>query len=231
MFSQNNVASEALLSGSRQIIVVTTPDWKTVDGSLQRYERTASSEPWRAVGDPIQVVVGKGGMGWGIGTGNHPSGDPVKQEGDGRSPAGFFRLGTAFGYAPSHPAPTKMPYLSLTPDTECVDDSHSTHYNRIVERSAVTPDWSSSEHMRSIAEYRWGLVVNQNPHPRPLGGSCVFLHIWDGSGKGTAGCTAMPGPWIETILRWLDPASHPLLVQMPLPEYRRDQKNLLLPHE
>lgn len=168
-------------------------------------------------------------MGWG--NGHHPADDPVKREGDGRSPAGIFRLGTAFGYAPRQDAPTKMPYLSLTPNTECVDDSRSAYYNRIVERSAVTPDWSSSEHMRSITEYRWGLVVDNNPHARPLGGSCVFIHIWDGPGRGTAGCTAMSEPWIGTILRWLDPAAHPLLMQMPLPEYRRVRKDLLLPHE
>jgi D-alanyl-D-alanine dipeptidase len=229
MLSQNDIAPEALLSDSRQLIVVTTSDWKAISGSLQRYERTAGSEPWRTIGDPIPVVVGKGGMGWGIG--NHPARDPVKQEGDGRSPAGIFRLGTAFGYAPSQSATTKMPYLSLTPDTECVDDSRSSYYNRIVERSAVTPDWSSSEHMRSIAEYRWGLAIDHNPHARPLAGSCVFLHIWDGAGQGTSGCTAMAQPWIETVLHWLDPASQPLLVQMPLPEYRLRQKNLLPPHE
>jgi L,D-peptidoglycan transpeptidase YkuD (ErfK/YbiS/YcfS/YnhG family) len=227
MPGQKDPAPAALVSDSRQLIVVTTPGWSAINGSLQRYERTAASEPWRATGDRIPVVVGRGGMGWG--NGNYPAADPVKQEGDGRSPAGVFRLGTAFGYAPSQSAPTRMPYLALAPDTECVDDSRSAYYNRIVERSAVTPDWQSSEHMRSVAEYRWGLVVDQNPRARPLGGSCVFLHIWDGAGRGTSGCTAMAQPWVETILRWLDPASHPVLVQMPLPEYRREQRNLLLP--
>jgi D-alanyl-D-alanine dipeptidase len=52
-------------------------------------------------------------------------------------------------------------------------------------------------------------------------GSCIFLHIWAGPSKGTAGCTAMPQPRLETLLRWLDAKKRPLLVQLPEAVYAR----------
>ena len=135
--------------------MVTTSSWDAVEGRLQRFERATTDEAWRPIGEPIAGVVGKNGLGWGIGlmaTGDQCSipTDPVKKEGDGKSPAGVFALGTAFGYD-SQPLPgIKLPYLSLTPSIECVDDAASKFYNRFVDRTAVAPDWNSSEHMRFV---------------------------------------------------------------------------------
>jgi L,D-peptidoglycan transpeptidase YkuD (ErfK/YbiS/YcfS/YnhG family) len=220
---------------STQVIVVTTSDWNAVEGQLRRYERATADEKWRPVGDPISIVVGKNGLGWGVGVivtddaQVRSTGDPVKREGDGKSPAGVFALGTAFGYAAEPLQGLKMPYLNLTASIECVDDPGSTHYNRIMDRSVIAPDWNSSEHMRDAGEsYRWGVVIDHNSTvtgdanlPKPGGGSCVFLHIWHSHDQGTAGCTAMPQTQLETLLTWLDPARHPLLVQLPEPTYER----------
>lgn len=227
---------------STQMIVVTTPDWNTVQGRLQRYERAKSGDAWRPVGGAIPIVVGKNGMAWGSGViatdSVRAEGDPVKREGDGRSPAGLFSLGTAFGYAAAPLAGTKLSYLALTPSIECVDDVDSSRYNRIVDRSTVAPDWKSSEHMRETGEsYRWGVVVNHNAianpdgAPRPVrgGGSCIFLHIWKDSGHGTAGCTAMQPADIEALLQWLDPKRTPVLVQLPADAYARVMKQWGLP--
>src|SRR5580698_226784 len=201
--------------GSTQLIVVTTSNWGAVAGQLQRFEQV--HERWRPVGEPIPIVVGRSGMGWGIGlvAADDPNvrlpSEPVKKEGDGNSPAGIFDLGTAFGYS-AQPLPgLKLPYLALTESIECVDDVNSKYYNRIVDRSAVTPDWNSSEHMRDTGEsYRWGIVVDFNgtvaEHsqkvPQRGGGSCVFLHIWHDRSHGTAGCTAMSQENLETLLTW-----------------------------
>ncbi|MGB6692358.1 MAG: hypothetical protein WBE76_31340 [Terracidiphilus sp.] len=221
---------------STQMVVVTTGNWDAVEGRLQRFERANAHEAWRPVGEPIPIVVGKNGMGWGIGlvatddASVRAADKPVKREGDGKSPAGVLALGTAFGYG-TQPLPgLKMPYLALTPTIECVDDVGSKYYNRIVDRSAVAPDWNSSEHMLYTGEsYRWGVVVdhngtvegrNANP-PVPGGGSCVFLHIWHSSDQGTAGCTAMTQTNLETLLLWLDPARRPLLLQLPTAAYAR----------
>lgn len=130
------------LGQSRQLLIVTTPDWHSVSGTIQRYERHGADEPWRKVGEPIAVVVGKGGMGWGDGVVAvpiHAATDPVKHEGDGRTPAGLFRVGTTFGYAQDKPAAWAMPYRLLTPATECVDDRYSKYYNQIVEQHGCSP--------------------------------------------------------------------------------------------
>jgi len=234
--------SEALARAT-QMIVVTTSDWNAVEGRLRRYERTTEHATWRPVGAPISIVVGRNGLGWGIGVTPtdgakvRNAADPVKKEGDGKSPAGVLALGTAFGYAPEPLRGLKMPYLSLTSSIECVDDPGSKHYNRIVDRSVVSPDWNSSEHMRDAGEsYRWGVVVDHNgalasgTNPtEPGGGSCVFLHIWHSHDAGTAGCTAMPQTDLETLLTWLDPARKPVLVQLPEPVYERLIKRWMLP--
>ena len=55
------------LMQSTQMIVVTTPDWNAVEGTLQRYQRGTPQEAWRPAAGGIAIVVGKNGMGWGIG--------------------------------------------------------------------------------------------------------------------------------------------------------------------
>lgn len=147
-----------------------------------------------------------------------------KREGDGKAPAGVFRLGPAFGFATRARASwLRTAYTPLKPTTECVDDTASRRYNLIVDRATTEyVDWNSSERMREVEGYRWGLVVAHNAAPPAAGlGSCIFLHVWAGPDKGTAGCTAMEQSDLEALLRWLDPAKAPLLVQLTDTEYAR----------
>ncbi|HEX8557816.1 MAG TPA: L,D-transpeptidase family protein [Pyrinomonadaceae bacterium] len=215
----------APLDRARQLIVVTTRDWDAVGGVLRRFERRGAGRAWTQVGADVPVAVGRTGLAWGVGVaGAGPAGGPRKREGDGKAPAGVFRLGRAFGFAPrAQAAWLRTPYTELTPTTECVDDAASRHYNRIVDRAALkAADWKSSERMREVGGYRWGLVVEHNSAPPAAGlGSCIFLHVWAGPGVGTAGCTAMEQPSLEALLRWLAPARRPLLVQLPESEYAR----------
>ena len=212
------------LARSRQLILVTTRDWDALQGTLQRFKRKNSKSAWRPVGAAIPVVVGRNGLGWGAGLNAQTGDGPSKKEGDGKSPAGVFRLGPAFGYAPASRASwLRVPYTPLAEDTECVDDVNSRHYNLIARRGgAGEVDWKSSERMREVAGYRWGVVVAHNAGPRVAGrGSCIFLHIWAGPDKGTAGCTAMGQPDLEELLRWLDARERPVLAQLPEGEYAR----------
>ncbi len=170
------------------------------------------------------MTVGRAGLGWATDRAR-PSSGPEKREGDGRSPAGIFPLGVAFGSAPREEARwIQIPYLPLTPGTECVDDPASPHYNSIVDRaSASRPDWKSSERMLEVGEaYRLGIFVGHNVAPARAGlGSCIFLHLWSGAPAPTAGCTAMSPDSMEEILRWLVPRAAPALVQLPEPEIAR----------
>ena len=214
----------APLLRSRQLIVVTTRGWDDVPGVLRRFERKGIKGAWARVGRDVPVAVGRNGLGWGAGLVDvSGTAGPSKKEGDGKAPAGLFALGPAFGFAPKRAAWLRVPYVPLTPSVECVDDTASRRYNLILDREAAGDvDWNSSERMRSVEGYRWGLVVKHNAAPPVAGrGSCIFLHVWAGPGRGTAGCTAMEEASLTELLRWLDPKKGPLLVQLPEGEYAR----------
>jgi D-alanyl-D-alanine dipeptidase len=126
----------------------------------------------------------------------------------------------------------KLPYLPLTKQIEGVDDPQSRYYNRLVDRSKVARvDWRSSEQMRrDELLYKWGAFVEHNTPPRPGAGSCIFLHVWKDSATATTGCTAMAEQDLVGLLRWLDPAGHPVLVQMPRANYPGFQAKWTLPN-
>ena len=217
--------------GARQLVVVTTPAWDSVSGTLRRYARASASAPWRAIGGPVPIVVGQTGLAWGDDAVGRRR-DPRKREGDGKSPAGRFPLHTAFGFAPPSSVEwVRLPYVPLGAGTECVDDTASVHYNTVVDRGGVPRvDWASAERMRAIDLYRLGVVVGYNARPVRRGrGSCIFLHIWRSPGSPTSGCTAMPADDLETIVRWLDPARRPMFVQLPAAEYARLRRAWSLP--
>ncbi|HKQ79786.1 MAG TPA: hypothetical protein VJ810_39190 [Blastocatellia bacterium] len=222
------------LTESRQLILVITDGWNAVDGEMKRYERDSINDQWKMVGEKISIVVGRNGMAWGKGLHGDAIGDgPVKEEGDGRAPAGIFSLSSAFGYAPPEQAgEVKLPYAQAVTTLECVDDPRSAHYNQFVDRAGVgIPDWKSSERMRrDDNQYRWGVVVDHNAKGEPGCGSCVFLHIWEERGRGTAGCTAMEEWIMQDVLRWLETKKRPALVQLPRAEFERLRKAWGLPH-
>jgi D-alanyl-D-alanine dipeptidase len=224
----------APLARSRQLIVVTTRGWDDVPGVLRRFERKRTRGVWARVGADVPVAVGRNGLGWGLGlvdTSGSPG--PLKKEGDGKAPAGLFALHSAFGFAPREEARwLRLHYLPLTPSVECVDDPKSNFYNRVMNRDRMvsTVDWNSSERMRSIEGYRWGVFVGHNDEPPVAGrGSCIFLHVWAGPGQGTAGCTASEEASLTELLRWLDPKKRPLLLQLPESEYARLRADWRLP--
>jgi D-alanyl-D-alanine dipeptidase len=229
--------AESSLPPSTQLLLVTTKDWNAVTGQLRRFARkNAHSENpmWVEVGSPIPIVVGRSGVGWGRGFPLPVAlPGPIKKEGDGKSPAGIFRLSSAFGLvAAAKLEKVTLPYRQLTNGIECVDDVKSTHYNSIVDRSQIArPDWDSSEKMAEITpQYRLGIVVDHNVNPAiPGSGSCIFMHIWKDATTGTSGCTAMAPEQMESLLPWLKPDRHPLLVQMPEAEFEAMRKYLLLP--
>jgi L,D-peptidoglycan transpeptidase YkuD (ErfK/YbiS/YcfS/YnhG family) len=224
-------STSAVPATARQLLLVVTPTWDTTSGVMRRFVRENAHAPWRRAGATIPVVVGSSGLAWGADSLGRST-DPHKREGDGRSPAGVFPLDSAFGFAPATAmSRVRLPYLPLSQATECVDDTASVHYNTIVERDGVPRvDWSSSEHMRRVAQYQVGVVVGYNTGPARVGhGSCIFLHIWDGPASSTAGCTAFPRADVEALLKWLDPKAKPVLVQLPAAEYARLKTKWALP--
>src|SRR3954468_5963546 len=64
---QMSVNIDALVDGSEQLVVVTTPGWTSTTGVMRRFERSAASSEWRLVDSSVPVVVGRTGLAWGVG--------------------------------------------------------------------------------------------------------------------------------------------------------------------
>jgi L,D-peptidoglycan transpeptidase YkuD (ErfK/YbiS/YcfS/YnhG family) len=217
---------------ARQLILVVPPDWDASHAMLRTYTRTAAG--WQAVADATPVVIGRAGSAWGIGL-HPPQTGAQKREGDGRSPAGVFALGSAFGYAGAQR--TALPYIALDTDDWCIDVDGSPLYNRIVNAREVgaAAVAGSSEPMRrdlhaaGDQRYKLGFVIESNPHAVAHRGSCIFAHLWKSPGSSTAGCTAMAEPAMRGLLAWLRPEDHPVFVLLPEEEYRRLKTQWNLP--
>jgi L,D-peptidoglycan transpeptidase YkuD (ErfK/YbiS/YcfS/YnhG family) len=212
-------------SSATQLILVTTPDWNAPAGTLRTFERVGGH--WKQIGDATAVTIGRSGAAWGLGLNDVPADGPQKREGDGRSPAGVFAIGTAFGYAWN--ATTALPYAPMDAGDYCIDVPDSALYNRIVDAREVGADAvaGSTEPMRrdlhanGDQRYRLGFVIEHNAAARPGAGSCIFAHLWKSPKDATAGCTAMADAQMERILAWLDAGQHPIFVLLPDAEYAR----------
>ena len=210
-------------SESRQLLLVVSPGWNATKATLRLYVRQSRSHPWAADGAVVETSIGRSGLGWGRGLHRETGEGPVKREGDGRAPAGVFDLRLALGYATEPLAGTRLRYQQETETLRCVDDPRSRHYNTLVDEKAVAVDWSSAEEMRRHDElYRYVVWVGHNDRPvEPGAGCCIFLHLRASPASVTAGCTAFAREPMERLLRWLDPAARPVLVQLPQAEYER----------
>jgi D-alanyl-D-alanine dipeptidase len=209
-------------ASTTQLVVAVVPDWNATTAELRLWQRDDAG--WRGVGDAWPGVIGAHGAGWGAGLHGvgAPAGrrGPVKREGDGKSPAGVFAIGNAFGYAAAPPTGAQLRYTAVDDDWKCVDDATSVHYATVLDRKTVSVDWSSAEDMhRKDALYTWVIDVAHNPAHKPGGGSCIFLHVWRGPEGVTSGCTAMAEPAMARLVAALDPARAPLFVLLPRAEY------------
>jgi hypothetical protein len=207
---------------AEQLLVVVTDGWDNLKGILYGF-RMQHGKWVRQFSNP--VVVGSKGLGIGDGLLKLSiDGAPVKKEGDLKSPAGIFAIGTAFGYADYKDAKwIKNPYIRATDTLICVDDSHSAYYNTLLNQDPARSDWKSFEYMhRKDDYYKWGLFIDHNAgKPVPGDGSCIFMHIWENDHEGTVGCTAMKEEDILRILHWIESRLRPILVQLPKIEYRK----------
>ena len=214
---------------SRQLVLVIIPDWNADHGRLRTYARDGGR--WRAVSAAQPVTIGHAGAAWGLGLNATHADGPIKHEGDGRSAAGVFRIGEAFGYA-GH-ADTGLSYRALQASDYCVDVEGSPLYNRIVDANAVDAKGSTEPMRRDLhadgdTRYALGFVIEHNPRGEHGAGSCIFAHLWREAGT-TAGCTAMAEDAMKRLLARLRSDAKPVFVLLPWPEYRRLQMAWQLP--
>lgn len=233
--ASRNVRNDSAWADAQQIVVVTTAGWNATDGTLRTYARDGEGDGWQEIGTATPVTIGRSGSAWGLGLHPAQQNGPSKHEGDGRAPAGVFRIGTAFGYAES--AGTALPYAGMRESSYCMDVVASPLYNRIVDAGEVgkaavagsTEPMRLDLHNKGDQRYKIGFVIEHNPDGKPGAGSCIFAHLWKAPGETTAGCTAMAEPAMQRLYGWLKPEAHPVFVLLPEAEYARLKNTWNLP--
>jgi L,D-peptidoglycan transpeptidase YkuD (ErfK/YbiS/YcfS/YnhG family) len=181
-----------------QLILVVAESMDARKASLRYYER-GDGKAWKSNGEAKPAMLGKSGLGW---SWAHEAfaakGEPGKKEGDGRTPAGFFTMGGAFG----SDAGTVPNYTVLKAGEHyCVDDSASPYYNTVLPK-AKAGKGVSGEEMARIGLYRQGLFLNYPTNSRRKGGSCIFVHVWRAPNKPTVGCVALGEANVKEMQRW-----------------------------
>ena len=186
------------LHRATRLIIVTVDSVDDTKAELHTFERKSPADRWTKTGEPQSSVVGARGIGWG-----HPylafrrGSEPVKEEGDERTPAGIYRIGAMFGFAKD-----KRPnYIHLTPGRQfCVEDTSSPYYGQIVSQSSVSEN-TLGQKMASEQQFRRGLFIDYPPRPAFKAGSCIFVQVWRGEGVATSAHIGLPE---ESILRLQD---------------------------
>ncbi|MBM4011379.1 MAG: hypothetical protein FJ286_08380 [Planctomycetes bacterium] len=226
------LAADSALPATRQLVLVVVPDWSSPRGTLSCHERNGPT--WQRARARVPVTIGAAGCGWGLGLVSGDGTEPLKREGDGRSPAGVFAIGAAFGAAER--LDTGLAYRPMSGHHWCVDAPGSPHYNRIVDDREVGPGAvRGTEPMRRDLHldgdqcYAVGFVIHHNAAAAPGRGSCIFAHPWKDSATPTAGCTALAEDELRGILAWLQADAAPRFALLPAAEHRRRWRDWDLP--
>lgn len=177
----------------RQLLIIQSDNNNKQVGRLTAWQK--KEEKWFAKYKDIPVNLGRSGV----------VSAQQKQEGDGATPAGLYKLRRAFGY---EPFTSKMPYIQVTERHRWIDDVDSPLYNQLI--VGITTAKSYETMKRQDELYKLGLVVEYNTEPIVAGkGSAIFMHIRKGPGIPTSGCIAMEEKDIKKILKWLKPEQNP----------------------
>ena len=228
-------SASALDADVRELIVGIAPDWNSMNGHLQRFQRGANGE-WTPVSGAVPVLFGKNGLAWGRGIEGMNESGLHKQERDGRAPAGVFKIGKIYTYDPALPDGAKYPFHTITDADAWVDDASSPDYNRFVTipDPAHPPAWFEKQKMRhGDFAYRWLVEIRHNADPPQSGaGSAIFFHIRrtkNGELRPTSGCTTMAEPELVNLIRFLRAEDHPEYVLLPWDEYQKKWREWGLP--
>lgn len=181
-----------------QVIVVRPAGEKVFQVQVTARERRGDG--WADVLTTRPAVIGPNGF----------AAQGKKREGDGHTPSGVYRFGTAFG--PAQSIETGLNYRPATADDFWVDDPQSPQYNRWVHGK---PAAKSFEKLLQPA-YKLAAVIEYNTDPVVSGhGSAIFLHVWGSNDRPTAGCVALAEADVKALLRWLDRRKNPVIVLNP----------------
>jgi L,D-peptidoglycan transpeptidase YkuD (ErfK/YbiS/YcfS/YnhG family) len=215
--------ADALDARVRQLVVSIAPDWNSMTGKMQRFER-GEDGAWKPVSEPVPVLFGKNGLAWGRGVKGQDEAGLKKVERDKRAPAGIFEIGKIYTYDAKLPDGSDYPFRQVTDADVWSDDPRSPDYNRhVVIDPKNPPDNFSHERMRpGDFAYHWIIEIKHNENPAvPGAGSAIFFHTRRGVAYPTSGCTTMAVENLTALIRWLRAPKHPNYVLLPWSEYRQ----------
>ncbi len=212
-----------LPSDCGQLLVSVANSWDSYRAEMWCFSKT--EEGWIATrAEPIPVLFGKNGMAWGKGLWPKDPEGRLKREGDRRTPAGLFKIGTVFGYDSSIPGGGSYPYNQVDRWDAWVDDPKNPYYNRHFEASPSNkPAWFESQRMRlGDYAYRYKIEVCHNDAPPVPGyGSAIFFHVRRGADRPTHGCTTMTEANLVRVIRCLKEDQNPHYIALPKADYKQ----------
>jgi L,D-peptidoglycan transpeptidase YkuD (ErfK/YbiS/YcfS/YnhG family) len=183
---------------ANQLITVVATSPTATTATLTAWQRTTSTSSWKRAYGPVTANVGKQGIGEASETTSH-------------TPAGVWKLTEAFGIQPNNG--TRLPYFQATTNDWWVSDVNSKYYNtHYVCTPGTCPfnEGAGEDLGKAGAVYDHATVIDYNRKPAVPGkGSAFFLHV--SNGKATAGCVSIPGADLDAVMRWLNPAKHPVI--------------------
>lgn len=231
-------ARACLPEGCTQAVVGMTEGWDSPQAKVYLVEKDRAGK-WQRVLGPVAARLGRNGAVWGLGLHTNPVGAVTKKEGDGRTPAGVFRIG---GLWTTTSTPVKhhrrIPEVRVDARDLWVSDPKTPHlYNRYVRLDhPATTAWELREQMKQN-DYAHSIklqICHNAPdtpgRPVPGAGSSIFFHIWRSGGKyPTAGCTAMGEQNLRAIIARLNPDRKPVYIMLPREAYARYRTEWRLP--
>lgn len=172
----------------------------SVKGTLHTFERrTPADATWSRSGPPESAVVGSAGIGWSEDYSHLSKKDePIKHEGDKRTPAGIFRVAGPFGFEQSR----LNGYTRLVQGNSfCVADPTSSLYGKIVGKG-VAKLVKASEDMSATPGLKRGMIIDYPARRGAKAGSCIFVQVWDGEATGTNARIGMPEERLTVLQKW-----------------------------
>jgi L,D-peptidoglycan transpeptidase YkuD (ErfK/YbiS/YcfS/YnhG family) len=193
----------ASTGGAQQVIIVDAPDAARTTATLTAYEDDGIG--WYEVFGPVAAVDGANG--W------LPASS--RTECDDTTPEGLYAIGsTMYGTDPD--PGTQFAYHQLMCGDWWDEDPASPTYNTFqhVACGTTPPFGGNSEALWTESNaYPSMAVIDFNTPPSGPFGSGIFLHA--DTGAPTQGCVSLTLPELDSVLRWLNPALHPVIVMGP----------------
>jgi L,D-peptidoglycan transpeptidase YkuD (ErfK/YbiS/YcfS/YnhG family) len=192
----SKAATRSAASSPAQVVTVRASNSSTTYALLEVWSRRADGRYRREAG-PWRARVGYSGVGRAL-------------EGSGRTPAGVWALGQAFGVGTRNPGTAFGWFTADARDAWGSDVGSPATYNRHVRcRSGACPFRESHAErlIRYPRAYRYAIFIRYNapPHVVVGAGSAFFLHV--GTGGATAGCVSVPASQLVWLLRHLRPGA------------------------